>query len=73
MYRKKILVAIPVFNEIGVYNIIHRVKNFSLDVLVIDDGSTNGLREELLHVENIRIIIHPRNLGYGKTIIDAYL
>jgi dolichol-phosphate mannosyltransferase len=73
MYRKKILVAIPVFNEITVYNIIHRVKNFSLDVLVIDDGSTNSLRAELLNVKNIRMIVHPRNLGYGKTIIDAYL
>lgn len=73
MYRQKILVAIPVFNEIAVYNIIHRVKNFSLDVLVIDDGSTNSFRERLLNVENIRMIVHPRNLGYGKAIIDASL
>jgi len=73
MYRNKILVAIPVFNEIAVYNIVQRVKNFSLDVLVIDDGSTNNLREELINVENIRMIVHPRNLGYGKTIIDAFM
>lgn len=62
----------PVFNEIAVYNIIQRVKNFSLDVLVIDDGSTYSLRKELINVENIRMIVHPRNLGYGKAIIDAF-
>ncbi len=71
MYRNKILVAIPVFNEIAAYNIIQRVKNFSPDVLVIDDGSTYSLRKGLLHVENIHMIVHPRNLGYGKAIIDA--
>lgn len=62
----------PVFNEIAVYNIIQRVKNFSLDVLVIDDGSTYSLRKELINVENIHMIVHPRNLGYGKAIIDAF-
>ncbi|MBE7445239.1 MAG: glycosyltransferase family 2 protein [Planctomycetia bacterium] len=72
MYRKKILVAIPVFNETNVSNIVRGVKNFSLDVLVIDDGSTYSLREELLNVENVHMLVHPRNLGYGKTIIDAY-
>ena len=73
MYRNKILVAIPVFNEVDVYNIIQRVKDFSLDILVIDDGSTNGFREGLTSAGNIRVIIHPRNLGYGKTIIDAFM
>lgn len=72
MNRNKILVAIPVFNEIAVYNIIQRVKNFSLNVLVIDDGSTYSLREGLINVENIRVIVHPKNLGYGKAIIDAF-
>ncbi|MCF6155633.1 MAG: glycosyltransferase family 2 protein [Candidatus Brocadia sp.] len=72
MHRNNILIAIPVFNEIAVYNIIQRVKNFSLDVLVIDDGSTYSLRKGLINVENIRMIVHPRNLGYGKAIIDAF-
>jgi dolichol-phosphate mannosyltransferase len=71
MYRNKILVAIPVFNETAADNIIRRVKNFSLDVLVVDDGSTYSLRERLINVENVRIIVHPKNLGYGKAILDA--
>ncbi len=72
MYKNKILVAIPVFNEIAVNNFIQRIQNFSLDVLVVDDGSTNNLREELHNVGNIHMIVHQRNLGYGKSIIDAF-
>ncbi|TVM00093.1 MAG: glycosyltransferase family 2 protein [Candidatus Brocadia sp. WS118] len=72
MQRKKILVAIPVFNESAVFQIVQQIKNFDLDVLVIDDGSTMCLHKELTKVENIRMIVHPRNLGYGKTIIDAF-
>lgn len=72
MYRKKILVAIPVFNEVAVFHIVQQVKNFALDVLVIDDGSAMSLHKELKKVKNIRMIVHPRNLGYGKAIIDAF-
>ncbi|MBI2470105.1 MAG: glycosyltransferase family 2 protein [Planctomycetes bacterium] len=72
MYKNKILVAIPVFNETDVRSIIQRVNNFHLDVLVIDDGSTNGLHKDLINIGNIHVITHPSNLGYGKTIIDAF-
>ncbi|HHT9136715.1 MAG TPA: glycosyltransferase family 2 protein [Candidatus Wunengus sp. YC60] len=72
MSENKILVAIPVFNEADARNIIQRVNNFHQDVLVVDDGSTNGLHKELINLGNIHVITHPRNLGYGKTIIDAF-
>lgn len=72
MHRKNILVAIPVFNEVAVFHIVQQVKNFALDVLVIDDGSTMNLHKELTKVENIRMVVHPRNLGYGKAIISAF-
>ncbi|KAB2836836.1 MAG: glycosyltransferase family 2 protein [Candidatus Brocadia sp.] len=72
MYSRKILVAIPVFNESAIFQIVPQIKNFDLDVLVIDDGSTRCLHKELTKLENIRMIVHPRNLGYGKTIIDAF-
>jgi glycosyltransferase involved in cell wall biosynthesis len=72
MNKNKILVAIPFFNEIDVYTIIQKVKEFSVDILVIDDGSTDNLREDLIQIEGIHVITHTRNLGYGKTIIDAF-
>lgn len=72
MDENRVLVAIPVFNEIDVYDIIQKIKNLSLDIVVIDDGSSDEFRENLMHIEDIHMIIHARNLGYGKTIIDAF-
>ncbi|MGQ3683789.1 MAG: glycosyltransferase family 2 protein [Candidatus Loosdrechtia sp.] len=72
MSKQGILVAIPVFNEIDVYTIIRKVRKFPLDILVIDDGSTNDLCEQLIDINGIHVITHKRNLGYGKTIIDAF-
>ena len=72
MYKNKILAAIPVFNEADVRDIIQRINNFHLDVLVIDDGSTNDIHKDLVNLGSIHILTHSRNLGYGKTIIDAF-
>lgn len=69
----KILVAIPVFNETDVCNIIQRVKCFPLDILVVDDGSTQDISKNFTGEDNIQVIIHSKNLGYGKTLIDAFL
>ncbi len=68
------LIALPAFNEnkdIGF--IIAQIKNkYDLDILVIDDGSTDGTREQLSKIDNINTIVHEENLGYGQTIIDAF-
>lgn len=67
------LVALPAYNEqedIGF--IISQIKKYDLDILVIDDGSTDGTQEQLSKIENINTIVHEKNLGYGQTIIDAF-
>ncbi len=68
----KVLAAIPVFNETDVSDIVKRVNGFCLDVLVVDDGSTNGLHTELKNLGGVHVITHQKNLGYGKAIIDAF-
>lgn len=73
MLKNKTLAAIPVFNEADVHDVIRKVKNFPVDVLVVDDGSMDDIRTNLLQMENIFVITHPRNFGYGKTIIDAFM
>ncbi|MDR4509131.1 MAG: glycosyltransferase family 2 protein [Candidatus Brocadiaceae bacterium] len=70
--KNKTLIAIPVFNETNVLNLIQKIQAFPLDILVVDDGSTNNFSNELCSVENIRFIVHSRNIGYGKTICDAF-
>lgn len=73
MHDYTILAALPFFNEIDAGDIIQRVKKFPMDVLVIDDGSASNLHARLMHIPHVRVITHPRNLGYGRTIIDAFL
>lgn len=67
------LIALPAFNEkedIGF--IISQIKKYDLDILVVDDGSTDGTQEQLSKIDNISTIVHKENLGYGRTIIDAF-
>jgi dolichol-phosphate mannosyltransferase len=67
------LIALPAFNEkkdIGF--IISQIKKYDLDILVIDDGSTDGTQEQLSKIDNINTIVHEDNLGYGYTINDAF-
>ncbi len=67
------LIALPAYNEkedIGY--IIPQIQKYNLDILVIDDGSTDGTQKELSEIGNIKIITHERNLGYGRTLIDAF-
>jgi glycosyltransferase involved in cell wall biosynthesis len=67
------LIALPAYNEkkdIGY--IISQIKKYDLDILVVDDGSTDGTQRHLTEIDNIKTIIHKDNLGYGYTIIDAF-
>jgi len=67
------LIALPAFNEkkdIGL--VISQIKKYDLDILVIDDGSTDGTQEQLSKIDNINTIVHEENLGYGHTVIDAF-
>ncbi len=67
------LIALPAYNEKeGIGFIISQIKKYDLDILVIDDGSTDGTQEQLSNIENINTIVHEKNLGYGQTIIDAF-
>lgn len=71
-----VLIAIPVYNEVGyVRGVLERVKEYADNILIIDDGSTDGTPEilnELREPMNLDIIRHTTNLGYGKAIIESF-
>jgi glycosyltransferase involved in cell wall biosynthesis len=67
------LISIPVFNERKhVDHVLSKVLGFHPNVVVIDDGSTDGTAEFLQTRSDIHLIRHPRNMGYGQSLIDAF-
>lgn len=69
---KKILVAIPVYNEEKyVADVLTKVLQFTDDVLVIDDGSSDRT-PTLLAQHHVEVIRHAENRGYGRSLQDAF-
>ena len=69
----RILIAIPVFNELKYVNhVLDKVKHYHSDILVVDDGSTDGTGELLSKRSDIQLIRHAVNRGYGQSLIDAF-
>lgn len=69
----RLLIAIPVFNEFRhVERVLDKVARFHGDILVIDDGSTDGTRQLLARRGDIQLVAHSENCGYGRSIIDSF-
>jgi len=66
------LIAIPVYNERDhVRTVLDRVLNHAGNVLVVDDGSTDGTTQVLTD-SPVDLIRHAVNRGYGQSLIDAF-
>jgi glycosyltransferase involved in cell wall biosynthesis len=69
----KVLVAIPVYNEERhLLDVLHEVRRYSANILVVNDGSTDGTAGLLAQESDIQIITHPENRGYGAALISAF-
>jgi glycosyltransferase involved in cell wall biosynthesis len=67
----KPLIVIPVYNHAGTLReVVTRALDVCGDVLVVDDGSTDG-SEEVLKDLPVRFIRHPQNRGKGVAILTA--
>ena len=68
----RLSVIIPVFNERAtIEHILDRVDGIDLDteVVIVDDGSTDGTREVLEGLDGERIVVyHERNKGKGAAL-----
>ncbi len=65
---------IPVYNEIATIKIVlERVlaTGLATEILLVDDGSTDGTRDLLIGLDGhqgIRVILHPKNRGKGAAV-----
>ena len=63
------LTALPVFNEAKyVDGVLDEARRYSENVLVVDDGSTDGTADLLAARDDIRVVTHDENRGYGAAL-----
>ncbi len=73
----KITVVIPAYNEMQtIRKILERVQNTNRvdEILVVDDGSTDGTRDVLKVLDgsgSIRVILHEKNQGKGTAVMTG--
>jgi len=69
----RVLTALPVFNEERhVIDVIAEVRKYSADILVIDDGSSDGTSELLKPMRDVSVLRHQQNQGYGAALRTAF-
>ena len=69
----RLLTAIPVYNEERhLEGVLHEVRRYSPHILVVNDGSTDRTGELLARHNDLTVITHPRNRGYGAALISAF-
>lgn len=67
------LTALPVYNEKNsIDSVLDLVCKFSPNVLVVDDGSTDGSTEVLEKRTDINLVKHSVNQGYGAALQTAF-
>ena len=70
----KLSVIIPVYNEVeSIREIVRRVQKVRLanEIVIVDDGSTDGTRELLTELDGrrgVRVIFHEQNQGKGSAV-----
>ena len=78
--EKNLSIIVPVYNEINAVdnciNSLVKIKNLDLghnfEILIVDDGSTDGTTQLLKSIaskrQDIEVIFHQDNKGYGAAI-----
>lgn len=69
----KWLAALPVFNEEGyVDNVLAEVSKYADNILVVNDGSTDGTMDRLKKWPSVNVVNHEVNRGYGAALKSAF-
>jgi glycosyltransferase involved in cell wall biosynthesis len=73
----KLSVVIPVYNEIStIGELLNRVRSVPQDkeIIVIDDGSTDGTRQwlEKLTMQEVTVLFHSENKGKGAALRTGF-
>lgn len=73
MKPQRALTALPVYNEARhVTSVLDEVRQHCIDVLVVDDGSQDGTAAILAARDDIKVVTHNHNRGYGAALRSAF-
>ena len=69
---KTTTIVIPAYNEeVGIHHILDlvtRLEKNDYEIIVVDDGSTDNTYSVASSYNDVTVISHPRNIGYGAAI-----
>lgn len=75
--KKGLSIIIPAYNEEkGIDKVLKKLVDVmersgtDYEIIVVDDGSTDNT-SEAANISNVKIVRHPKNLGYGKSILTG--
>src|SRR4051794_26822952 len=69
----RVLIAVPVYNEERhVERVLDEVRRYGEHVVVVNDGSTDGTGKLLANRQDVEVITHPQNRGYGAALQSAF-
>ena len=71
--RSRTLTALPVYNEAPyLAAVLGGALNYSQEVLVVDDGSTDETSQLLAARRDVQVVAHRANRGYGAALRSAF-
>ena len=66
-------VLVPVYNNVAtIAGVIAEIRRFLDQVMVVDDGSTDGTQEILKATESITLVRHDHNRGKGAALQSGF-
>ncbi len=71
MKLSTVSVVIPAYNEAkNIATVLHGLRDYSseCEIIVVDDGSTDGTGDAAAAVPGVKVVSHPYNIGYGAAL-----